>query len=148
MKYTFFVLLLLIISACKTYSDDEISSFDKEIQEYLKKEGKTCEKSGSGMYYSILDKGDGKKIQFTDRIVIKYKGELLDGTVFDDQIENPKEFNVKDLIGSWKEIMLELNEGGKAYLVSPPQLGYGTHELEDIPKSSILVFNLEVVEVK
>ena len=148
MKYISLFTLLLVFSACKTYSDDQLSKFDKQIQEYLKKENVECEKSSSGMYYNIIEQGEGKKIQFTDRVVFKYKGELLDGTVFDDQLEEAVEFNVKDLIGAWKEIMLELNEGGKAYLIAPPQLGYGTHDLEDIPKNSVLIFNIEVVEVK
>jgi len=148
MKYISLFLLLVALSACKTYSDDDLNEFDKKIQTYLKEEKIECEKSSSGMYFKIIEQGEGKKIQFTDRVVFKYKGELLDGTVFDDQREEPVEFDVKDLIGAWKEIMLDLNEGGKAYLVAPPNLGYGTHDLEDIPKNSILVFNMEVVEVK
>jgi FKBP-type peptidyl-prolyl cis-trans isomerase len=55
---------------------------------------------------------------------------------------------VKDLIGAWKEIMLELKPGAKAFLVAPPSLGYGDRQLDDIPANSILVFNMEVVGVK
>ena len=148
MKYLSFFLLFFALSSCKTYSDDQVSDFDKKIQDYLKEENIECEKSSSGVYYKVIKQGEGRKIQFTDRVVFKYKGELIDGTVFDDQREEPVEFNVKDLIGAWKEIMLELNEGGEAYLVAPPQMGYGTHDLDDIPKNSVLIFNMEVIEVK
>jgi FKBP-type peptidyl-prolyl cis-trans isomerase len=148
MKHISLLILFAVLSACSTYSEDDLKGFDEKIQDYLKTEKIECEKSSSGMYFKILEQGEGRKIQFTDRVVFKYKGELLDGTVFDDQREEAVEFDVKDLIGAWKEIMLDLNEGGKAYLVAPPNLGYGTHDLDDIPKNSILVFNMEVVEVK
>lgn len=148
MKLLTVFLALLLLGSCKTYSDDQLKSFDKEIEAYLKQENKRCEKSPSGLYYTIIEPGKGDKIKYGDLVTFNYKGELLDGTVFDDQREEPVEFFVKDLIGSWKEIMLMLRKGGKAYLVAPPQLAYGTHDLDDIPKNSILVFTIEVVDVK
>jgi FKBP-type peptidyl-prolyl cis-trans isomerase len=55
---------------------------------------------------------------------------------------------VKDLIGAWKEIMLELKPGATAFLIAPPYLGYGQHELDDIPANSILVYTLTIHNVK
>ena len=147
MKYLLILLTLLLFTACSTYSEGDKNNFDKEIKAYLKENGIICERSSSGLYFKILKQGEGRKIQYKDRISFTYKGELLDGTVFDD-LREPVEFNVSDLIAAWKEIVLELNEGGKAYLVSPPYLGYGTHELDDIPPNSIIAFTMEVVEVK
>ena len=148
MKYFSLLLMIVALASCKTYSDDEVQSFDDEIQAYIKENNIDVEKSSSGMYYKIIEQGEGRKIQFKDVVRFKYKGTLLDGTVFDDQTEDPVEFRVDQLIGAWKEIMLELNDGGKAYLIAPPQQGYGTHNLEDIPANSILIFDMEVVEVK
>lgn len=147
MKYIFAILTLVIFSSCSTYSDKEINEFDTEIQAYINEKGIECERSESGVYYKIIEKGDGKKVQFKDIISFKYRGELLNGLVFDESKE-PVDFKLSQLIACWKEVLLELNEGGKAFLVSPPQAGYGNHELEDIPKNSILSFELEVVEVK
>lgn len=147
MKYIFAILTLVIFSSCSTYSDKEINEFDSEILAYINEKGIECERSESGVYYKIIEKGDGKKVQFKDIISFKYRGELLNGLVFDESKE-PVDFKLSQLIACWKEVLLELNEGGKAFLVSPPQAGYGNHELEDIPKNSILSFELEVVEVK
>ena len=147
MKYLGLIILLLTFSGCKTYSDDELSSFDKQIESYLKKNNIECQRSSSGLYYNIINEGEGRTIQFKDVVSFKYTGKLLDGTLFDKKTK-PIEYKVEQLIGAWKEIMLELKEGGEAYLISPPQLGYGTHDLDDIPSNSILIFEIEVIEVK
>lgn len=148
MKFLVVLLAFLTLTSCgPTYSEEEKSNFDTEIEAYLKKNNIKCERSSSGLYFKIIEQGTGRKIKYGDRVSFTYKGELLDGTVFDKQTK-PIEFDVDVLIAAWKETMLMLNEGGKAYLVTPPHLGYGTHELDDIPANSILVFTMEVVEVK
>ena len=147
MKYLLIIVTVLILASCKTYSDEELNRFDEQIELYLEKKSIECKRSSSGLYYKIIEPGEGKTIQYRDHVSFTYKGTLLDGTVFDDQKE-PVEFEVSALIGAWKEIMLELKKGGKAYLISPPQLGYGSHHLDDIPENSILIFEMEVVDVK
>jgi FKBP-type peptidyl-prolyl cis-trans isomerase FkpA len=147
MKILILFFSLLLLTACTTYSEDDKSNFDTQIEAYLKKNNKACERSSSGLYYNIIEQGEGREIKYGDRIAFTYKGELLDGTVFDKRTK-PIEFDVDILIAAWKEAMLMLNEGGKAYIVAPPHLGYGTHELSDIPANSIIVYTLEVVKVK
>lgn len=139
--------MCVLFAGCATYSEDEKSNFDQQIETYLSENKQTCKRSQSGLYYKIIEQGSGRKIKYGDRISFTYKGELLDGTVFDKQDE-PVEFDVDILIAAWKETMLMLNEGGKAYIISPPQLGYGTHELDDIPPNSILVYTMKVETVK
>ena len=146
-KITFSLCLLVLLAGCQTYSENDKNEFDDEIQKYIDKNNLDVERSESGLYYKIIEQGTGDKILFKDKVAFKYKGEFLDGKVFDEQKE-PIEYNVDILIGCWKEIMLELNEGGKAFLIAPPTLGYGSNDLEAIPPNSILVYNLEVVEVK
>lgn len=145
--FTFIGIAVLLTSCGATYSEADMKGFDDEIKTYIKENGLHLEESGSGLYYRIDSLGSERKVQFTDKVSFTYKGTLLDGTVFDEQKE-PVTFEVKQLIGCWKEIMLELGEGGKAYLISPPQLGYGAHDLEKIPKNSILIFELEVTAVQ
>lgn len=147
LKISFTLLVLFFLTGCQTYSNDQKNEFDDEIQAYIKDKGLDLERSESGLYFKILDKGDGDEVLFRDKVAFKYRGEFLNGKVFDEQKE-PIEYNVDILIGAWKEIMLELNEGGKAFIIAPPTLGYGENDLEAIPPNSILVYNLEVVETK
>lgn len=148
MRALLYLFVGLIFVGCKTYSDDDKKGFDQQIKDYLKQENIDCERSESGLYYNIIEPGEGELIQYKDLVSFTYKGTLLDGTVFDEQLEEPVEFKVNELIGAWKEIMLQLRKGGKAFLVAPPQIGYGDHQLNDIPQNSILVFEMEVVDVK
>ena len=143
----YFLLLIIALSSCKTYSDDDKKTFDQQIKEYLTKKRIKCLRTDSGLYYKIIEPGKGEKIRFLDIVSFSYKGSLLNGEVFDNQKE-PVEFEVKELIGAWKEIMLELKPGSKAYLVAPPHLGYGDRKLDDIPANSILVFELSIAKVK
>ena len=147
MKFLYLFVLLLTFSACSTYSDEELLDFDEQIEYYLSAKDIKCERSESGLYYKIIDQGEGKEIKYKDLISFKYRGELLNGLVFDEQKE-PIEFKLEQLIACWKEIIIELNVGGKAFIVAPPQLGYGDHDLQNIPKNSILTFEIKVVGVK
>ena len=140
-------ILLTILQSCNTYSDAEKNNFDTQIVQYLKAKNIRCDRSDSGLYYHIYDKGEGENIQLTDSVAFTYKGTLLNGTAFDNQ-KKPVTFKVKDLIAGWKEIMLKLKTKSKVLLVMPPLLGYGTHDLEKIPPNSILVFQMEINCIK
>jgi FKBP-type peptidyl-prolyl cis-trans isomerase FkpA len=140
-------LIVLLSSGCSTYSDNELSDFDTEITKYLDDKDIKCERSESGLYFKIIEEGEGELIQFRDHVTFTYKGELINGDIFDNQ-KDPVEFAVDDLIGAWKEIMLQVKQGSKVYLVAPPQLGYGSRKLDDIPANSILIYEMEILEVK
>lgn len=137
---------LVLLSCGETYSKEEKTDFDKRIERYVKKKNIKCTRSSSGLYYKIVDPGEGDLIKLKDRVSFTYKGTFLNGKGFDERQE-PVEFSVQTLIGAWKEVMLYLRPGGKAFIVTPPQLGYGEHDLDDIPPNSILVFELEVKSV-
>lgn len=144
-----FLILFLAFSSCQTYSDSDLSTFDEKIQKFIKKSKIKYQKSESGLYYFIENEGEGDFVKLTDEVSFTYEGKLLDGTVFDGENKRkPIKFQVSKLIQAWQETMLYLKKGGKAKIISPPQLGYGDYDLEDIPKNSILVFELEVVDVE
>jgi FKBP-type peptidyl-prolyl cis-trans isomerase FkpA len=149
MKYLLplFVLSLLLNSCGATYSEEDKLQFNQTIKKYLQKKGVPCEQSDSGLFYHIEREGEGEYLRFQDVVSFKYKGYFLDGNIFDES-KAPVQFKVSQLIGGWKETMLMLKPGGKAFIVVPPQLGYGDKSLADIPPNSVLVFELEVLEVK
>lgn len=139
--------ILLILSACKTYSDNDIEGFDKEIQAYIKKNKLDLAVSPSGLYFKITEEGSGRLIQYTDSVSISYKGKLFNGRIFD-YTKEPLTFAVKGLISGWKETLLSCKQGSEVVMILPPQLGYGNHELDDIPQNSILYFEMKVWDVK
>ena len=143
-----FVSLALLAISCGSYSEEELSEFDVRIEKYLKAKKIKCTKSESGLYYKILEEGEGDFIQFKDEVSFKYKGEFLDGEVFDNKMDSAVTSKVTEQIAAWKEIMLQLKKGSKVFMVVPPHLGYGPYEIPAIPSNSTLVFNLEIVDVK
>lgn len=145
----FFLAGLFSLSSCSTYSEKETSEFDKQIQMYVKKQPVKYEKSDSGLYYYIENEGEGSDfIKLTDEVTFVYEGKFLGGEVFDKHtVDDPVTYKTRVLIGGWKEVFAYLKEGGKCKIVVPPQLGYGDHDLKDIPKHSILVFDIEILDV-
>lgn len=139
----------LLVTSCKTYSEEEVQGFDKAIQKFVMKSGLNYEKSESGLYYLIEKEGEGEFIKFTDEVSFRYTGKLMSGKTFDGRYKRtPITFEVSKLIEGWKEGMMYLKKGGKAKLIVPPTLGYGENQLPDIPANSILYFEIEVVDVR
>lgn len=103
-------------------------------------------KSDSGLYYSIQEEGEGEPIKNTALISTIYTGKLLNGKVFDQQKE-PVELKLQNLVHGWREVAYYLKKGGKATIIVPPQLGYKHQKLPEIPENSILVFEIEIVDV-
>lgn len=148
MKLLIYTTLLLsfILASCSTYNDQEISNFDKEIKEFISKNDLKYKKSTSGLYYNIIKEGEGDNIQITDSVVFTYEGKLLSGEIFDKQ-RKPITFQVKDLIQGWKEIIIKSKPGTEVELIIPPHLGYGAHDLDDIPPNSILLFKMNIISI-
>jgi FKBP-type peptidyl-prolyl cis-trans isomerase len=143
----YFLLILFVFSACKTYSEDEKIGFDKTIKNFIKKNDLSLVKTSSGLYKKRVSNGDGQIIHYTDSVSITYQGKLLNGKQFDNQTK-PQTMAVRDLIAGWKEVLIGARKGDEWMMIIPPQLGYGQNKLDDIPVNSILVFKMKIVDVK
>jgi len=111
------------------------------------------EKTDSGLYHKIIQKGDGPKPESGNTVVVHYKGMLADGTTFDSSYKrgNPIEFPVGmgHVIAGWDEGILMLNKGDKARFVIPSDLGYGAQGAGGvIPPNATLVFDVELMDIK
>ncbi len=112
------------------------------------KEGvKTTE---SGIQYRIITEGAGKNPAATDTVKVNYKGSLVSGEEFDSSYKRgePAEFPLNGVIPGWTEGLQLIKEGGKIELVLPPELAYGTRATPSIPANSVLVFEVELLEIK
>lgn len=141
--------VLFVLSACKTYSEEDKTTFDQKIEKYIAGSKRKYEKSETGLYYAIEKPGTGEFIKYTDEVTFMYTGRLLSGQVFDQKFSRkPVTFRVSELIQGWQEAMLYMKKDGKAHLIVPPQLGYGDYELDHIPPNSVLVFDIEITDVR
>ena len=136
-----------------------------KIEAYLEQEGIDAEVTESGLYYQITETGDGAIPEVGQKVMVNYKGALLDGTVFDTSYEEAaKEAGLYDerrpygpidfalgqgrVIRGWDIGIGLMPEGSKAKLIIPSPLGYGERGSGAvIPPNSILVFDVELVDI-
>lgn len=103
----------------------------------------------SGLQYKIIEEGKGKQPKASDRVKVHYKGTLIDGTQFDSSYDrgNPSVFGVSQVIKGWSEALQLMKEGAKWQLFIPSELAYGPTPRPRIPGNSVLVFDVELIEV-
>lgn len=113
--------------------------------------GKTDVKDNEqGVYYTIMKEGTGRPVSPDDTVSVFYKGYLfVNNSVFDQTKDKPATFPLKRLIRGWQIGVPICRVGGKIKLVIPSDLAYSIRtRAAKIPPNSILVFEIEVLEVK
>ena len=101
--------------------------------------------------YTETEAGTGAQPKPGDIVTVHYTGMLEDGTIFDSSIESGQPFTFVlgqgQVIPGWDQGIALMHEGGKATLVIPPELAYGTTGRDQIPPDATLTFEVELVEV-
>ncbi|SDC11583.1 FKBP-type peptidyl-prolyl cis-trans isomerase [Niabella drilacis] len=107
--------------------------------------------TASGLQYIVLKEGTGEKPGPTDTAICNYRGSLLDSTEFDNSYDRgePLTIPVSGVIKGWTEGLQLMSKGAKYKFFIPYELGYGLRGAPPtIPGGSVLVFELELVDVK
>lgn len=105
--------------------------------------------TASGLQYIVEKEGTGKTPGPNDVVKAHYKGTLINGQQFDSSIERgqPAEFPVNGVIKGWTEALQMMKVGGKVKLFIPPDLAYGPAARPGIPANSVLLFDVELLDV-
>ncbi|WP_162051539.1 FKBP-type peptidyl-prolyl cis-trans isomerase [Pontibacter pamirensis] len=160
--FLFFATIGVLVSCSKDeqspYYFDPVAqreTDDKLIREYLSANNvdmATVTKTNSGLYYQQLEQGGAVKVESGDNVEVKYKGWLVNGTEFDSNYDSTRPFifkvGAREVIGGWDEGLKLMKEGEKARLYIPSHLGYGRYPQGGIPSNSVLIFDVEVVDIK
>ena len=117
------------------------------LAENAKRDGMTV--LASGLQYEVLVAGEGAKPSAEDQVRVHYHGTLIDGTVFDSSYERgqPAEFPVGGVIAGWVEALQLMSTGSKWRLHVPSELAYGAQGVGSIPPHSVLVFDVELLDI-
>ena len=85
-------------------------------------------------------------------VTAHYAGKLTNGQVFDSSYDRntPIKFilGAGQVIRGWDEGLVGMREGGKRVLTIAPDYGYGAQAVGAIPANSVLVFEIELVDVE
>ena len=120
---------------------------EKFLAANAKKEG--VKTTSSGLQYKIITAGNGDIPKLTDRVKAKYRGTLIDGTMFDESRGGaPTPFSVRGVIKGWTEALQMMPVGSKWQLFIPSELAYGDlGRRPPIGPNSTLIFDIELAEV-
>ena len=104
----------------------------------------------SGLMIYDFEEGDGSEVTPGQQIAVHYTGWLEDDTIFDSSIgREPISVNVGagEVIQGWDEGLQGMKLGGRRQLVIPAELAYGDGGSGSIPPGSVLIFEVEVVDI-
>ena len=120
---------------------------EKFLAANAKKEGEQV--SASGLQYRIINEGNEVKPAGADTIWVRYKGQLLDGTVFDQTPEEGESARLylNRVVRGWTEGLQLIGEGGEIELYIPAKLGYGDNGTRGIEPGATLIFNVSLEKV-
>ncbi|HWU43703.1 MAG TPA: FKBP-type peptidyl-prolyl cis-trans isomerase, partial [Bdellovibrio sp.] len=105
--------------------------------------------TASGLQYITEKEGTGASPKKEDVVKVHYKGTLMNGEQFDSSYDRgqPAEFPVGGVIPGWTEALQLMKVGGKAKLFIPPELAYGPQGRPGIPPNSVLIFEVELMDI-
>jgi FKBP-type peptidyl-prolyl cis-trans isomerase len=183
-KYLHIALMLLcvfVVSSCKDDNDDtaavEQEAYKLENETAFLAKGqdpsyvKWVSEAGEGYVYAkLIKKGNGKQAYFNSLVSVYYKGSLIDGTVFQQQLFDDGEpftcavspyytYTKRDpttgaiiatwssVISGWSVALQNMVEGDKYEVYIPYQLAYGASGQGSIKPYSTLVFEIELVSI-
>jgi len=107
-------------------------------------------KTASGIAITTMKEGAGASPKPADMVKVHYRGTLTDGKEFDSSLKRgqPATFPLNRVIPCWTEGVQTMKVGGKAKLVCPSNLAYGSRGIPGtIPPDSTLVFEIELLEI-
>lgn len=120
-------------------------------QAFLKENAQkpTIQTTPSGLQYQVIKEGTGLAPSINSTVKVHYTGTLINGKVFDSSIERgePTQFKLSAVIEGWQEGLGRMKEGARYQLFIPPSLAYGTTSPAVIPPNSLLIFDVELLEV-
>ena len=125
---------------------------ENEQKEYLadfqKEKGVKVLDNGAMMKLSRPGKGKSPKADGT--ATVHYTGTLINGTKFDSSRDRNQPFTTRltDVIPCWTKALQQMKPGARAQVVCPADTAYGNRPVGPIPPNSVLVFDIEVTDVK
>lgn len=130
----------------------------------------------TGIWFDLIEAGDDESYQYmisggqilAPNVSVKYKGELMNGTVFEETTEDKTaNFSLGNVISAWQFAFLPqsinyngsdvpligltekgLKKGSKIKFITPSPYGYDNQAREKVPANSPLVFEIEVISIQ
>ena len=103
-----------------------------------------------GLQYLVIDSGDSKSAtpELTQTISAHFHGTLTNGEVFWSSLDSePLEIELSKLIVGCQKTISLMRAGDKWMVYIDPTMAYGEEGRPGIPSNSILIFEIELLEI-
>ena len=140
---------LIIVTIAAMLAVPAFAGADDAINKAAKEKGAV--KTSSGMVYHSMKDGSGKSPTAASTVEVNYRGTLTNGKEFDSSYKRKQSisFPLSGVIPCWTEGVQKMKVGGKAKLVCPPELAYGSAGAgSDVPPNATLIFEVELLAIK
>ncbi|NVO00750.1 MAG: FKBP-type peptidyl-prolyl cis-trans isomerase [Geobacteraceae bacterium] len=140
---------IIMTAIAATLALPAFAATNETIEKAAKEKGAV--KTGSGMVYQSLKEGKGKSPVASSTVEVNYRGTLTNGTEFDSSYKRKQSisFPLSGVIPCWTEGVQMMKPGGKAKLVCPPELAYGSRGAGGaVPPNATLIFEVELLSIK
>lgn len=142
-----------ILNNYMTRLQNEKSKFNKQEGELFLAQNKKRPEvttTESGLQYEVLVQGTGEQPTAADTVTCHYRGTFLDGKGFDNSYDRgqPISFPLSGVIRGWTEGLQLMKTGSKYRFYIPYALGYGEFDYMSIPGGSLLIFEVELIDIK
>ena len=137
----------------ETYTEEKEQELLQTYLDYLIEEDYDIDTTANGVYYVVLEEGDGIVPKYKDEVSVSYTGFFIGGAIFDtagDPAYNgyyTYTHKVDGMIDGWEEGIETIKKGGTSLLIVPSKLAYGEYGYYDIPPYTTLLFEIYVHDI-
>jgi len=151
--FIFRILLLVLLGCGVPGLRAQREKLPDEDLAFVESSWPDAKKTSTGLRYVIQAEGTGEPAQPGDIVSIIYAGRLINGTVFDQNIDRAHPFTFRAgrglVIEGWDQTMLQMRKGERRLVIIPPELAYGTRGAPPrIPRNATLIFLVELLDIK
>jgi FKBP-type peptidyl-prolyl cis-trans isomerase FkpA len=134
------------------------------IAAYLKEKNLETKSTNSGIRYEVLKEGKGELAVQGKVAYVHYAGFTLEGKIFDTSLSAVAKENDFDnggrnepyrvpvvtgqVIQGWHDMLQVMNKGMKVRAYIPSHLAYGSRGNGSIPPNAVLIFDMELTDLK
>tara|TARA_E500000331_G_C17230409_1_gene702364 strand:+ start:227 stop:706 length:480 start_codon:yes stop_codon:yes gene_type:complete len=129
-------------------SQKNLEAAESFLAKNKNKQGVTT--TASGLQYEVINPGEGAKPGATSTVSVHYTGKFIGGVTFDSSVSRgtPLTFSIDGVIAGWIEGLQLMSVGAKYRFYLHPKLGYGEGGRTNIPPNSLLIFDVELLEIR
>lgn len=104
----------------------------------------------SGVQYRVVESGTGARPSMDSEVTVHYRSMTMDGREFDSSFirGEPVTFTVNRVIKGWQEVLPLMKAGARWEVFVPAELAFGKRGQPPVGPNEVVIYNLNLVEIK